>query len=128
MDRLPLIINALDFTTTANMYGYTQGWILKNGPNGGEMEDGSEVIDRRGYVTAIAWRMNDLPSSELSPLLKVCLRDAYLSTYFYDLEEDAARTSVFTAEISEAGVLLYTEDGAVWLAGPVLTLREVQRL
>ena len=127
MDRMPLYINALDFSHLANKYGSRQGWLLKNGPNGGDMEDGSEVIDRRGVMTALAFPMNDMPSTELGSLLRVCLRDPYISVYFYDLKDEATRTSVFTAEISEAGVLLYDESGTVWLSGPVLTLREVNR-
>ena len=128
MDRLPLFINAMDFSAMANKYGYAVGYTLKNGPNGGQMEDGTEIIDRREVMTTIVWKMNDIPSGELSQLLGVCLKDPYLSVYYFEPRTNGTRTSVFTAEVGQQQVLLYTPEGAVWFGGPVLTLREVQAL
>ena len=128
MARLPLTINAEDFSALANKYGYSIGYVLKNGPNGGEMEDGSEVIDRRAVMASIAWQMNDMPSADLNRLLSICLKDPLLSVYYFDPRTNKARTSVFTAEVGVSNVLLYTLDGARWFKGPLLTLREVQSL
>lgn len=128
MDRMPLYINALDFSRMANKYGYTVGYALKNGPNGGDMQDGTEVIDRREVMANIVWKMNDIPTDELSRLLQVCTADPYLSVQYFEPRINGPRTSIFTAEIGPQQVLLYTGSGPVWFNGPVLTLREVQAL
>lgn len=128
MDRVPLIINAMDFSRLANKYGYAVGYVLKTGPNGGDMEDGTEVIDRRAVMTTITWQMNDMPSEDLGRLLNICLRDPLLSVYYFEPRTNAARTSIFTAEVGVSNILLYTAEGARWFKGPLLTLREVQSL
>lgn len=128
MKRMPLHINAIDFSSIANKYGYTVGYILKNGPNGGDMQNGTEIIDRREVMANIVWKINDIPADELSRLLQVCTVDPYLSVQYFDPRLNGTRTSVFTAEIGQQQVLLYTGTGPVWFSGPVLTLREVQSL
>lgn len=121
-----LYINSVDFTDLANRYGFAMGYTPVNGPNGGIMEDGTEVIDRRGQMATIAWPMNDLPAADLSRLLDICLRDPYVSVLFRDTWGNKRRTGVFTAQVGQQQFLLTDNDGSRWFCGPMLTLREVQ--
>ena len=125
MARPILYINGVDFSTYANRHGFSVGYNFVNGPNGGVMEDGTEIIDRRGVLATITWPLNDLSAADLSKLMDICLRDTYLSVRFRDTWGNKNRSGTFTADISQQQILLEDSNGTRWFRGPVLTLREV---
>ena len=124
MARPILYINGVDFSAYANRHGFAVSHNFVNGPNGGIMEDGSEIIDRRGVMATITWPLNDMPAADLSKLLDICLRDPYVSVRFRDTWGNKNRVGTFTAAVSQQTILL-EDNGTRWFKGPVLTLREV---
>lgn len=120
--RLPLYINAIDFSKAAQKYGYSVYYEDRVGPNSGNMLSGDstyDLLDRRAVIT---WILNDLQSATLSQLMTVC-NDKYVSVTFFDPRIDKDRTSVFAPTITGLGINML-QSGVKWFGGGVLTLKE----
>lgn len=120
--RLPLYINAIDFSKAAHKYGYAVQYEDRTGPNTGNMLSGDSTYDLLDRKAVITWQLNDLPSATLSQLMTVC-RDKYVSVTFFDPMLDRDRTGVFAPTITGLGINML-QGGVKWFGGGVLTLKE----
>lgn len=120
--RLPLVINAVDFSEFVNRTGYTVGYENRLGPNGGFMTDGTETVDLRSRKAVIQWTLNDLTSDKLALLMDVC-SEAAVAVKFFDPKINATRSGMFTPSISAGRCNNITAD-RIWFVGQILTLRE----
>lgn len=121
--RPPLVINAVDFSEYANLYGYSVGYEDRVGPNAGQMLDGTEVVDLVARKSSITWKMNDLPGDKFALLLSVC-SDEYVAVKFWDPKTNAERIGIFSANVSMAENSGVYRGGEWWYRGIELTLRE----
>lgn len=121
--RLPLEINAVDFSAFVNRTAYSISYEDRIGPNRGFMLDGTETSDLIKRKAVIEWPLNDLPSDKLAQILTIC-EDEYVAVKFFDTKINAPRISVFMPNISPASCNIITQSGTYWFTGQVLTLRE----
>lgn len=121
--RIPLEINAVDFTADANRTAYSVVYEDRIGPNSGFMLDGTETGDLLKRKAVITWPLNDLTSDRLSRIMLIC-EDEYVAVKFFDPRINGVRSSVFKPNISAATCNNVTPRGVYWFTGQVLTLRE----
>ena len=121
--RLPLKINAVDFTEYAHRTSYTVAYEDRIGPNSGLMLDGTETGALLARKAVITWPLNDLTGDQLARILTVCT-DEFVAVEFLDPKTNSLRRGVFKANVSAATCNNITADGIYWYTGQVLTLRE----
>ena len=121
--RLPLKINAVDFTEYAHRTAYTVVYEDRIGPNSGLLLDGTETGSLLARKAVITWPLNDLTGDKLAKLLTLC-EDEFVAVEFWDPKRNSVRSGVFRPNVSAATCNNITAAGVYWFTGQVLTLRE----
>lgn len=122
MQRLPLIINGVDFSTAASRLEYQIEYEDRVGENTTMMLNGDEypdVLDRRPIIT---WQLNALWSDELAALYAAIGDGQYVPVLYFDTRTNAEQVGVFRASISRQQIGMINARGKMF-HGPTLTLR-----
>ena len=122
-DRLPLLLNGVDFSTYANKNGYSIRYEDRMGPCSGQLQDGTEIYDLQARKAVVTWSLNDLPGDKLAEVLQIC-EERYVAVTVLDTKLNAPRSMVCIPTVGEQKMLLTTQEGVRWFTGQILTLRE----
>lgn len=123
MRRLPLIIDGVDFSASINRYGYTVGYIKREGGFGGMMQDGSMRVDILARKAVLTLTANSLKSDAQAALLSACAKD-YVTVTYFDTMSNRTREAEFIPDIGDQTVGILSADGTNWFTGMIITLTE----
>lgn len=121
MNRLPIVINGIDFTNKINKYSYSVKYKKVTGPNGGTMQNGDETVDQLGVKPVIRFGTNGMKSEDLAILLKE-LTETYVMVKFFDTRINDTRRAIFIPTIGESRVIAYQNNKWVWFGETTVTL------
>ena len=123
MRRLPLIIDGVDYSTSINRYGYTVGYIKREGGFGGMMQDGSMRVDILARKAVLKLTANALKSDAQASLLAACAKD-YVTVTYFDTLSNENREAEFIPDVGDQTIGILSADGTSWFTGMVITLTE----
>jgi len=123
MNRLPLIINGIDFTNKINKYNYSVSYKKVTGTNGGTMQNGDETVDQLGVRAVVRVGTNGMRSEDLAKLLKE-LTETYVMVTFFDTRINDTRSAIFIPTVGESPVAAYQNNQLIWFGETTVTLEE----
>ena len=121
--RLPLIIEGIDCTNTANKNNYAVGYIPIHGSNGGVTLDGSTTVDILAYKCVLTLDLNTMTGAQLSALLSAILKP-YVTVTYWDTLTNETRTSSFMPGMGSSLFAFGDNDVKRFNSGTTLTLTE----
>lgn len=120
--RLPVIIDEVDFSDCFNRYAYTVEHIPRDGGRGGMMQDGTMTVDILAWKDLYSLGCNDLKGARLAQLQRACSK-SYVQATVYDPMTGETRSGTFIPRLSPSSTRLFV-GGVVWFGGATLTLEE----
>lgn len=122
LQRLPLVIDGVDYSPAITRYGYTVGYEAREGPNGGMMQDGSMCVDILAWKAVLTLPCNDLRSEDQAALLTACMKP-YISVTYWDTKTNAERKATFIPAVGSSNLAMI-RGGIKWFSGMSITLTE----
>ena len=107
MQKMPLMINGVDFSALTQRLGYSVVYEERSGQNTMVMMNGDEYLDVIVRKPALTWPLNSLTDAELHTLLTAIHAAVYVPVTYYDTEAKAEQTAYFhgTISVQEVGVI-----------------------
>ena len=124
IERLPLVIGGIDFTSGMNRTGYAVEWEERTGNNATTFLSGDRDLDILATKDRLLCPLNALWASEIAQLLQVLRSAEYLPTYYFRLYSGEAADGWFHGTVSRCSVPFVTSRGIMIKDGPVLTMIE----
>lgn len=121
--RLPITIDGVDFTPYTSKNAYTVEYVKREGPNSGQMMDGSQVIDLLAYKALITWELNALTSAQLSAVLQAAQKQ-YVTVSYFDTAINDVRQATFIPTVGAQAYAFARHGLHYFRDGTVLTLLE----
>lgn len=122
MQKMPLMINGVDFSPMTQRLGYSVVYEERSGQNTMTMMNGDEYLDVIVRKPALTWPLNSLTDTELHTLLTAIHAAVYVPVTYFDTETKAVQTAYFhgTVSVQEVGVI---RAGGYRFRGMTLTMR-----
>ena len=115
-------IDGVDFSRNIYRYGFTVQYEKVYGKNGGQMLDGTEVVDLVRVRKVLTAACNPLTSAQLSTLEEVCRRE-YVAVRYTDPAEGGDVRIDAVPSLSVVNKSLVSNGVTHW-TDAVITLRE----
>lgn len=122
MERLPYIVDGVDFSAYVNRWQYTVGFDFREGSNGGLMLDGALTRDLLAIKARVTVTVNDQRGPELAALLTAVLKNE-VSLQFFDPRANETRTGTFKPTV-EAVSIPPVPGSSRWGKGFQITMEE----
>lgn len=123
MQKMPLVINGVDFSQDTERLGYSIYYEDRTGGQDMLMQNGDiyeDVIARKPILT---WRLDSLTMTQLAALHAAVNAANYVLVTYYDTNTASEQTAWFHGIISAQEVGVIRPGGYYRFRGPVLTMR-----
>ena len=122
-ERLPLIINGVDFSRQASRLAYSVTYEERMGNNSTLLLSGDEYLDMLTDRPIITWELNMLWLDELQALRQAIRAAIYVPVYCLDIDSGAPVIGQFHGSIATVTAALVQPSRTGFADGAVLTLR-----
>lgn len=123
LERLPLVINGIDFSAAANRTAYEVEDEERTGDNGFLSLAGTIDIDLLRTAQNVYWPLNALWTDELAQLRQAVKSSIFVPVSYFDLDYNEARSGYFHGSFARFFVPYVTSRGRMVKDGSVLVLR-----
>lgn len=123
MEKMPLKINGVDFSSLTERLGYTIAYEDRTGNNSMTMQNGDQYIDVIVRKPVLSWRLDSLDAGDLARLITAINAAVYVPIYYFDTEACATRTAYFHCTISEQEIGVIRATGSYRFRAPTLTCK-----
>ena len=123
MEKMPLKINGVDFSSLTERLGYSISYEDRTGNNSMTMQNGDQYIDVIVRKPVLSWRLDSLDAGDLARLITAINAAVYVPIYYFDTEACATRTAYFHCTISEQEIGVIRAAGSYRFRAPTLTCK-----
>lgn len=121
LQRLPLVINGVDFSEAVSRTEYSIYYEDREGDNAVRMLNGDDYPDILDERPVITWPLNSLWSDELQILYTAIGAGQYTQVTYFSPKINASVTGLFRAKISQNNIGIIDDRGKLFY-GMTLTL------
>lgn len=124
MQKMPLIIEGVDFSELTERLGYSVNYEDRQGNNTMLMQNGDQYLDVITRKPVLTWRLDSLTGTQLARLHAAINSAVYVSTTYYDTATNTVLTAYFHGNISAQEVGAIGPGGKYYrFRAPTLTMR-----
>lgn len=121
MEKMPLKINGVDFSSLTERLGYTIAYEDRTGNNSMTMQNGDQYIDVIVRKPVLSWRLDSLTNTDLALLHAAINAAVYVPIQYFDTATNVLATAYFHCTISEQEVGVIRPGGYYRFRAPTLT-------
>ena len=122
MQKMPLMINGVDFSPLTERLGYVIKYEDRTGGNSMTMQNGDQYIDVIVRKPVLSWRLDSLTMTELASLHAAINAAVYVEVTYYDTATASEQTAWFHGTISDQEVGVIRAGGYYRFRAPVLNM------
>lgn len=123
MEKMPLVINGVDFSHLTERLGYSINYEDRSGSNTMMMQNGDQYLDIITRRPVLTWRLDSLTEAQLASLHAAINADVYVPVSYFDTASNLVQTGWFHGSISSQQVGVIRGGNHYRFVAPTLTMR-----